>query len=156
MVFEGKFKSWGKNCDIYRSSFARKSNLKAVHGRKKPFKFDTCSVILSQKDELEVYLASVHERKKQCFPTFWEDISFSKLINKPRSSKIFYKYLILLFDSKFCFTGPLNDGKNTWYYWWLDSPFARWYWLLYQLKVLANLGYGFGIGPKPKLWLRFQ
>ena len=52
-------------CDICSSSFARKSNLKVVHGGKKPFECDTCSDTFPQKDELAVYLASIHERKKQ-------------------------------------------------------------------------------------------
>ena len=29
-----------------------------------------------------------------------------------------------------------------------------WYWLQYGPKVSANLGFGFGIGPKPKQWFR--
>ena len=46
--------------------------------------------------------------------------------------------------------------KNTPYYWKLDSAFDLWflYWLRYQPKVSANLGFGFGIRPKPKYWFR--
>jgi hypothetical protein len=34
----------------------------------------------------------------------------------------------------------------------LDSPIGMWFWygLWYRLKVSANLGFGFGIGPKQK------
>ena len=34
----------------------------------------------------------------------------------------------------------------------LDSPFEKWfrYWLRYWPKVSVNMGFGFGIGPKPK------
>ena len=39
------------------------------------------------------------------------------------------------------------------YAWQLDSPFEMWfqYRLQYRPKVSANLGFGFGIGPKSKL-----
>ena len=44
------------------------------------------------------------------FQTSFRDISFYKVENKPRSSKIIYKYLK---DSLFGFMGPFYDGKNT-------------------------------------------
>ena len=40
----------------------------------------------------------------------------------------------------------------------LDFPFEMWFWyqLRYQPKVLANVGFGFGIGSKPKWWFLFR
>ena len=47
---------------------------------------------------------SFFPKPKLYFSTFWEDISFYDLENKPKSLKIIFKYLI--FGSKFWFRGP--------------------------------------------------
>ena len=81
-------------------------------------------------------------------------MSFLKLENKPIFRKVIWKYF--RFGSKFGVKDPFVNEKNTPQYEQLDSPFEMWfqYQLRYWLKVLANLGFSFGIRPRPKYWFQ--
>ena len=61
-----------------------------------------------------------------------------------------------MFGRKFDFNGPFTIEENTSCYSQLDSLLKMQfrYQLQYRPKVSANLGFSFGIGPKPKQWFR--